>query len=899
MTTKPFTLKRHLLGLLVLGLSQQALAQTLDTPHFTLELDDKAQTLISMQPKGAGGFDFLPAAHSRAHSGPGYYRLGDIDLRLRIAGKGAWQDYSSALTSHGVNVLSAKGKVLAASDISADLQGIPLKVERDWLVEKGALVLRFRLTNPTAQRIEIGGLGIPMVFDNVITGRTLDQAHEQASFTEPYMGMDAGYVQVTRLNGKGPTLLVVPEQQAPLENWMPLLDKTQPDGKPLIFNDPTHRTTTFEGFYDWMVLSKGFSDTEWQGVKQWNRPTAKWLAPGASMETAVRFVLSPSIKGIEATLKAQQRPVAVGIPGYVVPTDLPADLFLDTPSAITSMTVAPKGALVVSQGADKGDWHHFKVAGKKWGRARLTVHYQDGSEQSIHYFVTDPMATAVSKMGHFLYNQQWYQGKNDPFGRGPSVMGYDNQAKHIILQDSRVWIAGLSDEGGAGPWLAAIMKELGQPNAGEVAKFEQFYTQVLDGNLQYASGPYKYGVKKSLFYYDPKALPNFQYDKNLDWSSWTSWNKKDAASPERSFNYPHVAAAQWVLYRLARFHQGLVKAHPWRWYLNQAYHTTMAMMTLAPYYTQFGQMEGDVFVAILKDLRHEGMNSEADKLQAVMKKRADHWASMKYPFGSEMPWDSTGQEEVYAWMRYFGDTQQADETRDVILGYDLTQPHWGYNGSARRFWDFLYAGKFSRIERQLHHYGSTINALPLLDSYRRNPASLYLLRVGYGGMMGSLTNIDQKGFASAAFHSFPDMLKFDPYSGDYGSNFFGQAYGIGSYLVKDAQLGWLGFGGEVTTAADGITLLPKDDFKTRVYIAPLKLYLTLDAGTFKAVQYRTDGTVLVTFNGPDAQTPHAALNIHAYGPLYQPSRPLNTLAGRYQVPLKQGSNTLLLRPKKL
>ena len=29
----------------------------------------------------------------------------------------------------------------------------------------------------------------------------------------------------------------------------------------------------------------------------------------------------------------------------------------------------------------------------------------------------------------------------------------------------------------------------------------------------------------------------------------------------------------------------------------------------------------------------------------------------------------------------------------------------------------------------------------------------YLLRVGYGGTMGALSNIDQEGFASVAFHS--------------------------------------------------------------------------------------------------------------------------------------------------
>jgi hypothetical protein len=249
-----------------------------------------------------------------------------------------------------------------------------------------------------------------------------------------------------------------------------------------------------------------------------------------------------------------------------------------------------------------------------------------------------------------------------------------------------------------------------------------------------------------------------------------------------------VAIGHWVLYRLARNNSGLVTRHDWRFYLDWAYRTATAMMRDAPYYAQFGQMEGDVFLDILKDLKREGLTAEATEMERLMKERADHWRSLKYPFGSEMAWDSTGQPEVYAWMRYFGYDKQAQETSEVILGYDPTIPSWGYNGNARRYWDFLYGGKVSRIERQIHHYGSALNAVPLFDAYRRNPGDLHLLRVAYGGMMGGITNIDQQGFGSAAFHSWPDMMRWDALTGDYGMGFYGHAIAAGSYLVNDPTL---------------------------------------------------------------------------------------------------------------
>src|SRR5258708_4781894 len=279
-------------------------------------------------------------------------------------------------------------------------------------------------------------------------------------------------------------------------------------------------------------------------------------------------------------------------------------------------------------------------------------------------------------------------------------------------------------------------------------------------------------------------------------------------------------------------------------------------------YSEFGQMEGDIFVYILDDLKREGKNETASKLESKMHARAEKGRAEPHPFGSEMPWDSTGQEEVYAWMKYFGYQDKADVTLNAILGYDPTIPHWGYNGSARRYWDFLYAAKYSRIERQLHHYGSGINAIPVLAAYREHPDDFYLLRVGYGGAMGSLTNIDQDGFASPAFHSFPDMLKFDPLSGDYGPNFFGHAMITASYLVHHPDFGWVAFGGNLTQKGDVVTVKPKDSFRIRVYIGTLALWITLDAGTFESVEYNSqNNTVRIELSSATQFTPVARLRI--------------------------------------
>jgi hypothetical protein len=453
------------------------------------------------------------------------------------------------------------------------------------------------------------------------------------------------------------------------------------------------------------------------------------------------------------------------------------------------------------------------------------------------------------------------------------------------------------------------MKEFGQPQKVEVERYEDFVNRVLWGGLQYKEGENKYGVRKSLFYYSPAELSGFEYDPTLNWTTWTSWKKEDAESIGRGYNYPHVISAYWVLYRLARNHQGLVTRHPWDWYLNQAYETTRFMFSRKADgkrmvdYVELGLMEGDIIMNLLSDLKSEGWNQKASEVESLMRERADRWRSEAYPFASEMAWDSTGQEEVYAWSRYFGFADKAQVSLDSIIGYMPTIPHWGYNGNARRYWDFLYGGKIRRIERQLHHYGSGLNAIPVLAHYREHPDDFYLLRVGYGGTMGALSNIDQDGFASVAFHSFPSTLSWDPYSGDYGPNFFGHALNTATYVIKHPDFGWQVFGGNLKKDGDWVTVSPRDSFRMRVYLAHLGLWLTLDSGNFEDVSFNTKTrTVRLNLKPAGLNTSTARLHIEQPAKIpgvgsYKPLRPFVEERNAYTVPLSKAVTTLELRDR--
>lgn len=900
-----------------------------ETPAFALKLVKSSQTIAALEPKGvptytptptpargrgagagaaagAAGrgaapapppvplkFDFTPADRLAQRAADGYHHLGDLTVRARLVGAAEWADYDTARERHPVAALPTPANGLASSNLAATLPAtIPLQITRHWTLQDGTLALRFDLTNRTQTPVEIGALGIPVVFNNIITGRNLEQAHEITSFFDPAIAQDAGFVQVTRLSGKGPALLVVPHGRTPLEGWRPVEDRTR-------------RTQTSEAIFEWMAHTQAYAEDEWKDAQPWNPPTQATLAPGETRSYGLEFHLAPEIRAIEDTLLKAGRPVAAGFPGYVAPMDEDLRLFARYGTRTATASVSPAGALDVSAGRRTANgWREFTVRGRQWGRARLTLTWDDGSVQAINYYVIKPATEVVADLGNFLFTKQWYENPSDPFKRSPSVMSYDRARNAIVEQDHRAWIAGLSDEGGAGSWLAAAMKQFGQPSRTELQKYERFINEVLWGGIQYADGDRRYGVRKSLFLYAPDEFPGFTYDPAKNWTTWSSWNREGAEVTNRAYNYAHVVAAYWSMYRVARNTTGLVTTHPWDWYLNQAHETMMFLTNPANRvgYVNVGLMGATTFSLVLEDMKREGWTERAAALEARMKTRADRWAAQSYPYGSEMAWDSTGQEEVFAWMRYFGHDQQATTALNSIVGYMPLVPHWGYNGAARRYWDFIYAGApGAGYERQLHHYGSGLNAIPALTRFRDDPTDLHLLRIGHAGTMGALTNIDQEGFASVAFHAFPEKLHWDAYSGDYGPNFLGHALNTGLYLINHPEFGWQSFGGNATVSAGRVTARPTDAFRQRIYLAPVGLYLTLEAGRFEQVEFDPEtGQIRVTLAPATTHEPVARLRVEQTGKTvaqrtWTVAGGFTLERGAYTVPLEAQPKTVDIR----
>ena len=446
--------------------------------------------------------------------------------------------------------------------------------------------------------------------------------------------------------------------KSPLEGWRFLPEATN--------TATAYQSQTFEGLYEWQFHTLAYAENEWANATPWNAPSSATLAPGETRTYGLQFNLAPSIREIEETLQAVNRPVAVGIPGYIVPMDQQAKLFVDYPSKIQSISVSPSGALSWTTNSDalSSAWAGYTLTGHTWGRSRLTITYEDGTVQTVHYYVTKAATSVISDLGNFLTTEQWFDNSSDPFRRSPAVITYDREANAIVRDDPRAWIPGLSDEAGAGSWLAATMKQFAQPNAQEVAKLEQFINQTLWGSIQNSDG----SVKKVCY---PSALDVPEANSllfSLSTSISPTWSRTTATQVPSTgvtggpgtkqrhtrpivpttmsmllyvSTYTHTIvtnlssqAAYWALYRVARNYPSLVKVHTWQWYLNQAVLTVERMTAGDVGYATDGLMDETVIRFLLDDLKREGLTANASLIESRMEARTQLWATERFPYVS-------------------------------------------------------------------------------------------------------------------------------------------------------------------------------------------------------------------------------------------------------------------------
>jgi len=111
------------------------------------------------------------------------------------------------------------------------------------------------------------------------------------------------------------------------------------------------------------------------------------------------------------------------------------------------------------------------------------------------------------------------------------------------------------------------------------------------------------------------------------------------------------------------------------------------------------------------------------------------------------------------------------------------------------------------------------------------------------------------------------------------------------------------FGGNTRIKGDTVQVTPLDSSRSRVYVASVGLWLTLDAGTFDGVEVNSQsGAVRAGFSGATQFTPQVRLRVGQPAKVtgvgtYHPATALKSERGTYVVPLKKGTTWVELTGK--
>ncbi len=515
----------------------------------TLNAEQTVQSIV------VGGFEMAP--NSSAHVPA---RLGDVSLRVRPTGTGA---YVSLSTSQGASVMPITP--LPAGELAAANIALPdktLSLERHYAAAADGHGVRmwFTLVNNGSTAVEVGAWSATMMFKDMSVhypGKmSLDSMAATDSFIDPAISGQHGFVSVTRMTGEGAVLLVVPENGTDFQAF--------PNESPAQL----------------MSLSKAYAENEWKNATgaQWLEPTSLVLGPGAAHIFAYRLLVADGVRGKDKALAAAGFAVLQAVPCYSIATDMQsAQLHVLPPrgATIKSTAVEPADALTLGlPGAPfSNGFYALPVQGKLAGRARVTLTYTDGTQHVASYYVLPPLNEHVQKYGTFLAETAWYGNVSDPFGRGHSVLAWNRQLKKHIgvgewdngYEDNRIFNNGLSDEAGAGTHVGLGAVAGGAVQPAVVAKLDLYINNTLYGvkpdlpfgaSLQCVEGqeaaevpscgppdvvgPTANGVMASMFWVptgNESRMPGYDYDKRWfcdqdcppGWPGWR-WDQARGAS---------------------------------------------------------------------------------------------------------------------------------------------------------------------------------------------------------------------------------------------------------------------------------------------------------------------------------------------------------------------------------
>ena len=773
-------------------------------------------------------------------STPGWL-LGDIETTYRI-GAGSWQDAGTYASDDNRNVAFSMNGDSIVVDItyptpSAQPEGIrDFDLSQQWVLDQSDLTLHVTITNTTGDTLELGDLAVPLPFNTNYDGLDTYTIQTKRVIRHGFFSGHASHAYWSRVNGL-PAYLVMttPSPDTRFEYW----------------DNINAGDAAFKAY-----IHSGVTGPATSGNWRQSHST-KILSPGESLNLSFNFSWADCLSEVREKLYQDDIDIEC-VPGMTIPQDLYAVVKLRTQQTIDSLTAEyPAQTTIQYIGETEPDTHLYKIQFSRLGENIITVNHNATEQTILEFYSCQPLETLYKKRStHMVDYEQvvnpgvWYDGL---FGEWDMRTGELRTPDNTDGMDLPWWIYVIccDDPGNAhAPFLAG--KNVRFPVQSQVDALEYYIDNYLWGGMQYT---------------DTEAYPYCILGV-------PTWNHNRTNDPEhywRVFDYPHIVMLYYHMYEIAKYYPDMVNSLDKDGYLNRAYQTAMKYFEVGDGWGYVvGTYNEVVFVDLIKSLRQEGWNTEADALEARWDEKVKYFIFDKeYPYGSEYAMDSTAFESTHAlvkWAMENGlspdpehpviDPAQIEEFMHGQMAANLAvrgciEPAFYTYGSDYRVWGQT---------RYTLSYMAQMGGWAVLDyglQWADNPVDY--IRLGYGSYLSSwaLMNTDPTGsngywYPSAANDGAigwafkpekngPTWLQGRPldrgiwyYNGEIDLGLCGALRMAKSVVVDDPVFGLFGFGCDGVLNGSVYEVVLKDGLREWLLLQNLGVDLQLNRDAFAA-----------------------------------------------------------------
>ena len=705
-----------------------------------------------------------------------------------------------------------------------------LSMEMEFTFQGEALVWNIMLKNKSQSDVLIKNLNLPLLMNQYFRNDDTFK-YDRCVMRHTCIVGHSSYLYWEKSSGNSPVLLM-----------MPL-------GNSMFFDLTKEGDGLFGGRFGEGLAYEGMVRVHLVGERPvYDGPgNVTCLGPGESASFQTAFVFLESEKQIPEALAAQSLTVLKAVPGMVGPIENDFYVMTQPLDAVVELCSLEDQVLDTTV---KNGWKVSRIRFGACGRRYVRV-INKGRDAYYCFFGTESPREMIDGHAAFIAEKHLEQDESDPCYHALLMwdMGNKRRINAAFNPYTEDWWRGGSDDPGLASGLFLSEKNVYRPVERELSVLNAFVEDFVIKRLT--------------------EQPGWRVHRMVPWFvMFEPWAGNGADDVWRAYNYIHVINIMRNMYLIKKQYQVpyFRKAVE---YLKMAYEYTRAMFHYWMYPRgagawEFGNMgEMTLPLCLAQELQAEGLIREAEEISGIMDKKAQYFASKEYPFGSEMPYDSTAFEAVYAYGKRMGDDRVMGSAARASFANCGKQPVWFlYNTDLRGGGDTGWNSS----------YMTQLGACPILD---------YCLEEGhidedwvlsfYGAWLsgwllynsGGYWDADPENRGATGWITIASRINYsDPepagisdkgekagmplskgcvtLSGEAGIGYFGALRSACSIVLDHSVLGRIGLGCDTRPEKGKETIVPRDGLSMRLYHIPERWKIEAAGGFLHQVRVTAD-----------------------------------------------------------